>query len=359
MKHYEDKDITLYCGDVFDVLETLPDNYVDCVMTSPPYWGLRDYGISGQIGNEPDFKTYIIKLCNVFDRVRRVLKPTGTCFINLGDAYGGTGSEQANARVLKNQSTKGKYDKCLLCIPDRFRIRMIDRGWILRNRIEWEKPNAMPDSANDRFTVNFEDVCFFVKNKKYYFEQQREYSYWAEVDKRADNPVPPKSGKILTGQYSMQAVRYSEDKKRNKRCIWKINTKPFPDSHFAVYPEELCETPIKAGCPKFVCRKCGKAREKIIEETKGKWIPALGSSPDAKKGGKRTRLVIDRKEKGYTNCGCNAGFRPGIILDPFHGSGTTGKVARKLGRKYIGIDIKKEYLDMSLKTRLKDRYFDL
>ncbi|KKK95331.1 hypothetical protein LCGC14_2673880, partial [marine sediment metagenome] len=308
-------------------LKQLDSNSIDCSMSSPPYWALRDYSTEGQLGLEPTFDEYIKKLCDIYDEVKRVLKPSGTCWVNLGDTYGGTGVGQENnmeskgiqtsgqyedakeARDLKNKATKGIYDKCLLLIPFRFAIEMINRGWILRNTIIWHKPNCMPSSAKDRFTVDFEYIFFFVKNKKYFFEPQYEEQspHTLVAFKNGKVPLNPKSilnpNDIKAGK-TQQAMRVGDWNAilpfgRNKRTVWSICPQPFPEgvcpicgyygkpkgkyekegyfggeekrerfcpncrnpivtSHFAIYPEELCQTPLKSGCPEFVCKKCGK-----------------------------------------------------------------------------------------------------
>lgn len=269
----------IYQGDALEVLQSLESQQVDMCVTSPPYWGLRDYGVEGQLGLEPDFNEYIDKLCTIFDEVKRVLKDSGTCWVNLGDSYSST-------RWSNSPSTTGKSgaytdivldkqhdlpDKCLVGIPFRFAIEMINRGWILRNTIIWHKPNCMPSSVKDRFTVDFEYLFFFSKNKKYYFEQQLEKSAgdWTK-----------KGGAILNdtgwhkGAYKSKPTIKDLDKldglKRNKRTVWTISTKPYKGAHFAVFPEELIETPIKAGCPLEICNECGEPRmkiKKIIEGT--------------------------------------------------------------------------------------------
>ena len=167
-------------GDSLEILKTLADDSIDCVITSPPYWGLRDYGTDGQLGLELHFNEYIDKLIAIFDEVKRVLKKEGTCWVNLGDTYLGNKKGKTDAKVsdyLKETTTRLHkkaviQEKCLCQIPSRFAIAMTDRGWILRNEVVWHKSNAMPSSVKDRFTVDFEKVFFFVKNKKYYFEQQ-------------------------------------------------------------------------------------------------------------------------------------------------------------------------------------------
>jgi DNA modification methylase len=361
----------IYQGEALEVLKTFPDKSINMIMTSPPYWGLRDYGtaewkggnpdcnhyrdnkskdsntghrninhehkigvadsiykdickkcgairIDNQLGLESNFNEYINKLCNIFDEVKRVLKDDGTCWVNLGDTYsggipgsGGSGKKSGlnckrnkdktfhkdNKSVLRFKSNKINYivpNKSLCQIPQRFSIEMTDRGWILRNVIIWHKKNCMPSSVKDRFTVDFEYLFFFAKNKKYYFEQQFEKTIEIYSEKRAKRPITS-HGKEPTPSGNSNNLTYNKLKPegRNKRTVWTINPKPFKDAHFAVYPEELCITPIKAGCP--------------------------------------------------------AG---GIVLDPFFGSGTTGAISLKLDRKFIGIELNPEYIEIA-KKRLK------
>jgi len=308
-------------GDALTKLKELPDKSINMVMTSPPYWALRDYGIEGQLGLESTFDEYINNLCNIFDEVKRVLRDDGVMFVNIGDCYAGNmgkksgwtdnklGFEKEDAikkGVCLTKKTKIIHQlpqKCLVGIPARFQIEMLNRGWILRNTIIWYKPSCMPSSAKDRFTIDFEYVFFFIKNKKYYFNQQFE-------------PLSPVSIKDITNRKNMakgtgekgskhfsknspysasmtnrsREEYYNLEKGRNKRCIWKINTAYYSEAHFATYPEELCETPIKAGCPK-----------------------------------------------------------DGIVLDPFFGAGTTGLVALKQGKRFIGIELNPEYIEIAEK----------
>lgn len=289
-------------GDCLELMRELPDGSVDCVITSPPYWGLRDYGVNGQLGLESTHKEYITKLCNIFDEVKRVLKKPGTCWVNIGDTYasgGGKGVEQSMKRRLAtttgaypdnspNSKLRNTMGKCLVGIPERFRLEMTDnRGWTLRNTIIWHKPSCMPSSVSDRFTVDFEYLYFFVKQRKYYFEQQKEPT----VSK--DNIVRNRDITKLNntpGRSKMNGLKENKYDFKNKRCVWKIPTRPFPEAHFAVYPPALIETPIKAGCPKG-----------------------------------------------------------GIVLDPFMGAGTTALVALKLNCQFIGFELNQEYVDMANK----------
>jgi DNA modification methylase len=299
----------IICGSNIDILKTLPDESVNCCITSPPYWALRDYGIEGQLGLEPTFHEYLDRLIAIFDEVKRVLRKDGTCWVVLGDTYSkstvqnnngtsNTGLNNGNgvkpaSKIRLHTRKKIKVsvnisEKSLLQIPSRFAILMVDHGWILRNEIIWYKPNCMPASVKDRFTVDFEKVFFFVKNKKYWFEQQLEPLTYPDFLKRTA------TNKQGNGQLA-KSVRFgSKEIGRNKRCVWQIPTKPFKEAHFAVFPPTLVEPMIQAGCPEN-----------------------------------------------------------GIVLDPFMGSGTVAKVALKLNRHFIGIELSPEYCEMA-KKRIKE-----
>jgi len=254
----------IYQGNCIDVLKTFPEKSIDMAITSPAYWGLRDYGVDGQLGLEPTFDLYIKHLCDIFEETKRVLKDTGTLWIVIGDSYyhnrtkdneiQSINKNQKSGHPINIEKQKGIKPKSLVGIPFRFAIEMINRGWILRNTLIWYKNNVMPSSVKDRFTVDFEYLFFFSKQGKYYFEQQK------------------------------------EENGRNKRTVWNVNTKPFKEAHFAVFPEALIETPILAGCPP-----------------------------------------------------------KGIVLDMFMGSGTTATVALKNNRSYIGIELNSEYIKIAEK----------
>jgi DNA modification methylase len=299
---------TILQGDCLQVLKTLPSESVDCVVTSPPYWALRDYGVEGQLGLEPTFQEYITKLCDIFDEVKRVLKKSGTCWVNMGDTYYGVGNNRGNTKTLSeiqkgNRGAQGqvqqKWDfssypaKSLCMIPSRFAIEMSNRGWILRNEIIWHKPNCMPSGVKDRFTVDFEKVFFFVKNKKYWFETQYEPHTRLWDARNGGNMADvghKKNGKIEAKNTHPNGYPLPNHLGRNKRTVWRVATKPFREAHFATYPEALIEPMIKAGCP------------------------------------------LD-----------------GVVLDPFIGSGTTGLVAKKQGKNYIGIELNPKYIEMAEK----------
>lgn len=294
-------------GNALSELRKLPAESVDCVVTSPPYWGLRDYDHPDQLGLEPDFNDYIGHLCDIFDEVKRVLKPSGTCWVNIGDTYAnrsqgghrGPGST-LNGKLPPEHSArphprKSVQQKSLAQIPARFAIAMTDRGWILRNKIIWHKPNCMPASVKDRFTVDYEEVFFFTKSRQYYFQQQYERSKNPDDDVRRITKASDYNRREQGGNstfnspgHDKAALREQLLKGRNKRSVWSVATVPFNDAHFAVYPAALIVPMINAGCP-----------------------------PD------------------------------GVVLDPFLGAGTTAVVARKSGRRYIGIEINPEYVAMA------------
>lgn len=346
--------ITLYQLDVMEALKKLPDESVDMQITSPPYWGLRDYGIEGQLGLEPNFEDYIKRLCDIFDEVKRVLKKDGTCWVNLGDTYccsptgsmkglDTTGWDRPSRRasyeaqikqicpVCKKEFKGGvtkifcsteclntlsneertKYKpvpaKCLLAIPERFMIEMINRGWILRNKIIWHKPNHMPTSVKDRFANSWEYLFLFSKSKKYYFDLDA-----VREPHKSGRPAyfnlrvrDVKKGKDKSHQYKaseeevlMYDKKYGDDeldtrninpKGRNPDDCWDITIRGYPEAHFAVFPEALVKKPIKT-----------------------------------------------TKKKA-------------VIMDIFCGSGTTLKVARDLHRDSIGIEIKPEYCKLIYK----------
>jgi DNA modification methylase len=440
----------IYQGHTPEVLKTFPDDSIDCVITSPPYWSLRDYKLEpqiwdgdencehkwgdeiiggegynntrkrwqhnksresdpetwnkgigqgnfcslcgawrGSLGLEPTFELYLKHLIQIFDEIKRVLKPTGTCWVNIGDSYNGSGGCGWTGLESKNWEQKAKPHniksvprKSLCAIPERFKIMMIDRGWICRNTIIWYKRNCMPSSASDRFTVDFEYVYFFVKNQKYWFEQQFEPHLHPEFIDAKNFGKLSEHNKFssLEGNRSISfGIKWSPKKRvynpqgRNKRCVWDVTTQPYSEAHFATFPEALVEPMIRSGCPEYICKKCGKAREKIYKQGKRistcergnyKWTASKTINDDNvyakgfERGGMSPGQGYQQIYKGYTDCGCNAGWEGGIVLDPFIGSGTVAKVAKKLKRNWIGIELNPKYIKMA-KKRIKHVQMEL
>ena len=374
-------------GDCLEVMKSWPANSIDMCMTSPPYYGLRDYGVEqifggdgdcehewgkeikrfnqphhdqssnqmevqkvsledrkyssgnvclkchawkGQLGLEPIPELYIEHMTEIFNEVKRALKKEGTLWLVIGDTYGGANSRASfGGRAGFGVPREGIFDrgisKCLCMIPERLSWSLIQNGWILRNKIIWYKPNAMPSSVKDRFSNRWEHLFLFSKNQKYYFDldsvREPLIGEYKPFNKRVRDI---KAGRIASHQYVATEKELKQtDRKgvkipgqspqgihrkrhsgyfgadgeylvnpdgKNPGDVFEINTQPFPEAHFAVFPERLCEKPIKAGCPER-----------------------------------------------------------GVVLDPFCGAGTALYVAKQLRRRFIGIDVKQEYCDMSEK----------
>jgi DNA modification methylase len=314
-------------GNCLDIIKTLPSESVNCIITSPPYWGLRDYGHDDQLGLEKTPEEYIQNLVAIFQEARRVLRDDGTLWLNIGDSYASGGSSADSIHKKRNNyinhkakdrsvarwgggqnKVLGLRPKELVGIPWRVAFALQSDGWILRQDIIWNKPNPMPESVKDRCTKSHEYIFLLTKNQRYYFDNEaiKEKAVW-DLDgngtiKRAErqreglksNPTEMKNGIRITypngkhkdGQQSPKFI----NGKRNKRSVWTVTTKPFKQVHFATFPEELIIPMVLAGCP----------------------------------------------EKG-------------IILDPFFGSGTTGLVAKKHSRNYIGIELNQEYIQIAEK----------
>lgn len=296
----------IYNEPCLETLRKMPNDYLDCVITSPPYWQLRDYGYPEQWGLEPTYQEYLKHLWELMDEIYRVLKPTGTCWINLGDTYarGNRPKYANNNQTIRNiiiddiePKTKPNYlglDKCLLLIPHRFAIGCIDRGWIVRNDIIWAKRNCMPESIQDRFSKKHEYIFFMVKKEKYYFDLDaiRDNHKWAN-DKRNDgkrHEYKDDAKSNNDNKVSTNAVSFNIKGKNpgDVSDFWDITTKPSSVKHFATYNTELITKPILAGCPEG-----------------------------------------------------------GIIYDPFMGSGTTAIHAINNNRSFIGSEMSKEYFNIA------------
>ena len=314
-------------GNNIDTLKTLQDNSVDCCITSPPYYQLRDYGVfDGQIGLEPTPEEYIEKLVTVFKEVKRVLKSTGTLWVNIGDSYNGSGKNNGNTKsfTYKQSSNTASHavtalkiksmpPKSLIGIPWRFAFAMMNDGWILRQDIIWSKPSVMPESVKDRFCKSHEYIFLFSKKPQYYFNHQHALEPATGYDGRKDETVTrgefdsevwghtvgekrerwPQRGYItkegrtgLTEQHHGSNI--PTNPLRTKRDVWVVASEPSELNHYAMFPQRLILPCILCGCPEN-----------------------------------------------------------GVVLDPFMGSGTTAVVAVKNLRRYIGCEINPEYIQIA------------
>ena len=393
--YLQDSDFTLYNGDVMAVLRELPSESVDCVITSPPYWGLRDYSAPGQLGLEPTPEQYVERMVVVFREVRRVLATHGTCWVNMGDSYSGGGgngnggpssglfsnpaADVASKNVVKPR-VRNLKPKDLCGIPWRLAFALQADGWYLRSDIVWSKPNPMPESVTDRPTKAHEYVFLLTKGPRYFFDQEavREPAHvttaWPAMGAASH---AARRQVINGGDVGLMEVNPAG---RNIRSVWEIATQPYPEAHFATFPEELVRRCLLAGCPEQVCGECGKARERVVElsytkegahaalvdkptdRSAGAPMPnrtdgnVAMPGPQAMKHGRANKIV---ETLGFTDCGHDA-YRPGIVLDPFIGSGTTALVARKHGRRCVGIELNAEYCALAAhRTQQQSLYTEL
>ena len=262
---------TIYQGDVLDILRSFPDEFVDCIVTSPPYWGLRDYGVEGQIGLELTLEEYLEKMLAITRELRRILKKSGVMFWNHGDCYGSGRGEPGIGATIKDgwMQRKPITFKCLIMQNYRLIQRMVDeQGWILRNVIIWHKPNHMPSSVKDRFSNSYEPVFFLTKIRKYWFDLDAvRMPHKTDATSKLRNRTQESYNQAYPGgSFSPGERPEGHPLGKNPGDLWTIPTQPFPESHFATFPKKLVEPMIKAGCPQWVCKKCGKARVRISKD---------------------------------------------------------------------------------------------
>jgi len=420
----------VHVGNVLDILPTLEAGSVNCVVTSPPYFGLRDYGtaqweggdagcdhrgpamqssastlagnghgngkplspslqaqslpggptcakcgarrIDSQLGLEPTPELYVANLVAVFREVRRVLRDDGTLWLNLGDSYAGSprgNTDHDNFRRLgwteehaervhddykfDKQKASGLKPKDLVGIPWRVAFALQADGWYLRSDIIWNKPNPMPESVTDRPTKAHEYVFMLSKQPRYYYDAAAVSESGSDTSHGASRGYCGQKA-WTTGQHTGPLGLLPASGTRNRRTVWTIATQPYPDAHFATYPEKLVEPCVLAGCPAQVCSECGAPWERVTER---------GNLVGQDRGGNYAGRELDRlvnKNHGtpgmrFENrtvgwnptCAHDAETTPGTVADPFAGSGTTGVVACRLGRNFVGIELSPEYAEMA------------
>lgn len=363
-------------GDCRDILKTLPDKSVHCVVTSPPYWGLRDYGVAGQIGLEKTPDEYVATMVQVFREAKRVLRDDGVLWLNLGDSYaadrGGTYmpaetlaggiSGKGDSGTMRGRGDDGyarrdctKYGlkhKDLCGIPWRVAFALQSDGWYLRSDIIWHKPNPMPESVTDRPTKSHEYVFLMSKSARYFYD--------AEAVKEAATGTyqwgeqPYKCGDLNIHHKKSNAKKTAEEGTRNIRSVWTIATQPSSEPHFAMFPEALVVPCIKAGTSEHgVCSECGAPWERVVEKTSATPGQKAGYTRDCtmRNDGERAGSWTDAESKtiGFrSTCKCGREDRiQATVLDPFSGMATVGVVCNKLGRKYIGIELNPKYAGRS------------
>lgn len=416
----------IHQGDAIQTLQELPENSVHMSMCSPPYYGLRDYGSDGQIGLEDSLDDYIQSIVDVADELHRVLRDDGSWWLNLGDSFAGSWGAQSKDETEnnlpqhdhpeKNPARSGQLRrKSKMLVPHRVAIALQDAGWVIRSDAVWAKPNPMPHPVKDRFNEHKEFVFHLVPEPDYWFDldavrephkdssiERTEYAYNTAGTSSAESPTENRSPEEI----AMESVDACHQNGKNPGDIMEVSVRAFPEAHFAVYPPELCETPIKSSCPPVVCEECGTPYEREITETM-LWdrdpesvdrraaqialdkfedsdltvdhLEAVrsvgfgdGDHGAASQGSmdrvseRDQRLATEAKDElgGYfreftsshsrevgdwvTGCECEtAATEPGIVLDPFAGAGTTALVAKENRRRFIGVDLNPDYVALA------------
>ena len=300
-------------GNAERVLKHLPSACVDCVITSPPYHLLRRYDAGPEeIGIEPTVDAYVERLVSVCDQLARVLKPSGSLWLNLGDSY-------------SRHERYGAPSKSLLLAPERVLLGLVERGWRIRNKAVWAKPNPMPASVTDRLNTTWEPLYLLVRSRSYYFNldairephrSKRPASQPAghlKYGGRTPAWAGPLAGSNIGLLKTRAEGRAGHPLGKNPGDVWQIPTAGYRGAHFATFPERLIERPLLASCPERTCRRCGLP-----------WV------------------------KGAPTCHCQAGWQPGLVLDPFIGAGTVAAVAERHGRDWLGIELNPAYQELAL-----------
>lgn len=316
-------------GDVCQRLHELPDASVDCIITSPPYFALRDYGAAGQLGAVGHVDEWVKQLVEVGRELHRILTPTGAFWLNLGDGY-------------SRHHTEGVPKKGLLLGPARVALALAEEAWLLRNQVVWSKRNPMPASVTDRLSCTYEVVYFFTKQPHYYFDLdaiRKPAGTPTSRGRPARSTYPPPSAVPSIGSaprvdlnHGLDALKASGQQShplgKNPGDVWSIATASYRGAHFATFPGELVRRSLLATCPERVCTACGQPWRRATQVINGR---KLATGPQ--------RVA----------CHCRSPSRPGIVLDPFMGSGTTALTAEQHGRDWIGIELNPDYAELAEK----------
>ncbi len=312
----------LLVGDVRELLPALPESSVDCIITSPPYYGLRNYGARQQIGLEDRVNAWVDELRLVLRGLARVLKPTGSLWLNLGDSFAAREHE-------------GALPKSLLLAPERVALSMIEDGWMIRSKVIWAKTNPMPTSVKDRLSTTYEVVYFATRSRHYYFDLDTiRVPHRSTVNDPSSSAArraaaaekPDWAGPLAGSNGGLDRLKarglVGHPLGKNPGDVWTLPTSRSGDGHHATFPVDLVTRPLLAGCPSRVCTACGAAWQRQRPNRRGH-LTAIGELA--------------------ATCVCDAPARPGVVLDPFMGSGTVAVAAEAHRRDWLGIELNPEY----------------
>jgi site-specific DNA-methyltransferase (adenine-specific) len=313
----------LLVGDVRRLLPRLPTSWVDCVITSPPFYRLRDYGQDQQIGLEPSVDDWVGELRRVLRDVARVLKPSGSVWVDLGDSF-------------SNHERDGALPKSLLFGPERLALAMVEDGWVIRSKVVWSKSNPMPTSARDRLSCTWEVLYFAVRSNRYYFDLDAiRVPHRSRLDRpsraagqraAASTGRPDWAGPLAGSNSGLDAMKASgyvgHRLGKNPGDVWRLPTSNYRGAHHATFPVNLIRRPLLASCPERVCEACGQPWERARARTLGH-LAVLGEL--------------------QPQCACGAPWQPGLVLDPFMGSGTVAVAAEAHRRDWLGIELNPEF----------------
>lgn len=317
-------------GDAVKQLRRLPESCIDCVITSPPYFGLRDYGMPGQLGAEPNIGLWVRELVNVAAELHRVLKPQGALWLNIGDGY-------------SRHAREGAARKSLLLGPQRLALALQDEGWLVRNVAIWAKPNPMPTNVADRLSCTYETVLLLTRQRDYYFDLDAirvPPRTPPHRTGRASRPVYPPPDVVPrhhgtprvdlnSGLSASRAAGQLEGHPlgKNPGDVWHFPTAAYRGAHFAVFPSDMVRRPLLATCPERLCFTCGMAWRRVLQRHDGRLL-AVGPLRPA--------------------CTCRGDrWQPGVVLDPFLGAGTTALVAEEQDRDWVGIELNPDYVELA------------
>lgn len=366
-------------GDVRTALNKIKEDSVQTCITSPPYWGLRDYGEDNQIGLEQSPEEYVEQMVEVFREIKRVLRNDGTVWLNIGDSYAsardskstpdslrkgdGTAVSVANNRNPIVLQKAGLKHKDLVGIPWRVAFALQADGWYLRQDIIWAKPNPMPESVTDRCTKSHEYLFLLTKSSKYFFDNEaiKEEGVIAAGTKGAKGSVERQNEKGVNARPPEYKIY---DGKRNKRDVWTVNTKPFKGAHFAVMPESLVEPCILAGTPQGgCCSICGnpylrniKKGERTNFEVRENTLNVIPGRDKPSRLQSKNMETIPKEFLGWVpNCECEGSESVApLVLDPFTGSGTVAVVALRNNCNFVGIELNPNYVKIAEKRIIEN-----